>query len=1334
MVKHLRLFLTTLLLAVCAGVFAEDVTVTFTAGTEVGTNGAAGTGDKLEKDNVSLVGSDMATTTASYRIYAGSTFTVTAPDNISKIVITGDATYSSNTANAPKVTANVGTVSVAGMNITWTGSNSTVVFSLPSQVRASSIAVTYASGITYAYAAPVFAPESGTYWAPVAATISTEETGVDIWYAIDGGEEQKYTEPFTVSATSSYYAYVKATEGEGISPKAQVSYTIGTTYTNIAAANTAATVDRALAQLVIPEAGYIVTYVDSRNLYLTDGSKAILIYGNNDGTLKAGDKVTGTVVGDLYLYKGIPEIAVSGADKVALTVLSSGNVVRPVVVDAATLAANFADYANMYVAITGATFSAPAVGLDGTKRLSADFTVGETALQLYNNFSFNYTKDAGTYTVWGIAGSNTTTGETSTIQLYPIAAEFTYTPAFASGVYYLKNVATGRYLGAGNSWGTQATLTLHADYVRLVALANGAYTIDSRVKNGLGDNGFMDNALRVRLSIVNAGEGVYNLTPDGLKFYGAPESGTVMALNLTDGTAPVAQWQLITAEEMLATLGTATQESPLDATFLIDNPDFSRQHEGVSAWTIVASNKNMSGGNNSNNNAESYHSTFDLSQLLANAPAGVYSLTAQGFYRKDVGATEDLPYFFANDSKGNFLEKTGSENSMSTASVSFSAGNYKINPIYVTVPEGGTLTVGARLESNTALWCIWDNFELTYYGADADANALQNAALIEELDAQRATAEAYVASSMLNAATVDAVNAALAATETVEPTPEALAAAIDQMKIANGVAKNVADQYKAIAGMETLMASTNVVTAEAAATYQALIDDYKTKWEANELTEAVVNPYTIAGWHSANNYDDLLLSAWSIGGSKSKDFDNALYINTWSVEGTTDGTGFGVPFYEYWTGDANSLGATQITATVEGLEPGQYTVTAWSRVRIKNAQGTALPTGITFTATGAEAPADACAGTQVGTSQFYIHETAVVATVGEDGILTITYDVAAENNVSWLSFQNVKYEKVVEPEPTELVVPLTFTRVAGLGYAADSHTVDFAPAFEFLGVENASGVTTWIKNVTDGALNTNSTDGWRNINGDIQAWGDNASVCVKLFLAETRFEICDMPNANQANAGDTRRAMWALTANEKTVVYDITINYTTQPEVAAEVVKTIEAPAIYQAGASYATPLTSTASFSVDEVCEALGITDISEAELFIMNVTDDAFVKNTTDGWRDGNGDAAGWGAANGVCVKISDPASGNIDYISCHPNTTMEAGTVYHAKWAFIKDANAVVIDVVINFLSAEEYAAAVGIDAINGADKLQGQAYDLQGRRVQTLTKGGIYIVNGKKVIVR
>jgi hypothetical protein len=71
-----------------------------------------------------------------------------------------------------------------------------------------------------------------------------------------------------------------------------------------------------------------------------------------------------------------------------------------------------------------------------------------------------------------------------------------------------------------------------------------------------------------------------------------------------------------------------------------------------------------------------------------------------------------------------------------------------------------------------------------------------------------------------------------------------------------------------------------------------------------------------------------------------------------------------------------------------------------------------------------------------------------------------------------------------------------------------------------------------------------------------------------LLWLKPRFEICDMPNANQANAGrHSPRNVWLSQPTKRTVVYDITINYTTQPEVAAEVVKTIEAPAIYQAGA-----------------------------------------------------------------------------------------------------------------------------------------------------------------------
>lgn len=88
------------------------------------------------------------------------------------------------------------------------------------------------------------------------------------------------------------------------------------------------------------------------------------------------------------------------------------------------------------------------------------------------------------------------------------------------------------------------------------------------------------------------------------------------------------------------------------------------------------------------------------------------------------------------------------------------------------------------------------------------------------------------------------------------------------------------------------------------------------------------------------------------------------------------------------------------------MAPGVYNITADVRVRIKNGADTA--TGISLNGT------DVCAGEQVGESQFRLLKGAqAVSTVGEDGILRITFDVAADNTVSWLSFQNVKY--VLDP-------------------------------------------------------------------------------------------------------------------------------------------------------------------------------------------------------------------------------------------------------------------------------------------------------------------------------
>ena len=218
-----------------------------------------------------------------------------------------------------------------------------------------------------------------------------------------------------------------------------------------------------------------------------------------------------------------------------------------------------------------------------------------------------------------------------------------------------------------------------------------------------------------------------------------------------------------------------------------------------------------------------------------------------------------------------------------------------------------------------------------------------------------------------------------------------------------GVAKAALD------AMKSVIDGTNVYTAEAFETYNAVYTAKNEAYEAGILTSeeanAIENPEKVTGWRAATIVDDFLLSAWDTN----PDFNNApYYINTWSVEGESDGSEFKVPFFEYWTGDGNSLGEKVLTAKIEDVKPdGIYDVTALVRVRVKNNVSDA-PTGITLTVNDGEA-VDVTAGDQIGTSQFYMKEFVANGTVDADGILTVKFNVAADNNISWLSFKNIFY-------------------------------------------------------------------------------------------------------------------------------------------------------------------------------------------------------------------------------------------------------------------------------------------------------------------------------------
>ena len=345
-----------------------------------------------------------------------------------------------------------------------------------------------------------------------------------------------------------------------------------------------------------------------------------------------------------------------------------------------------------------------------------------------------------------------------------------------NGDYVIENVGTGQFFFGGNNWGTRASTVELSQYMILHELEDGKFRIESLQNNG-GESYWVgwgnastkediyvdctaDRAIDFEL--VSLGDGIYNIViAENGAFLAAPEEGSIIEW-IEDGTAAEAQWRITRTADMLKD---ATEDDPVDATFLIKDNDFDRNNRWNStadtdfgkAWTMNAGNQNMSGGNNENRCAESWHSTFEMTQVIANAPKGVYKLSAQGFYRDDSeGNLKKLPVLFANDKESAFPEIKDEEIAgrgnirdqgvaqMGDCSVWFADGDYPIDPVFFELDEAGDITLGVKYQEPELLWAIWDKFELTYYGPDADINSVQLDGRDDVLDVLLAVAEDLV--------------------------------------------------------------------------------------------------------------------------------------------------------------------------------------------------------------------------------------------------------------------------------------------------------------------------------------------------------------------------------------------------------------------------------------------------------------------------------------------------------------------------------------------------------------------------------------------------------------
>ena len=310
------------------------------------------------------------------------------------------------------------------------------------------------------------------------------------------------------------------------------------------------------------------------------------------------------------------------------------------------------------------------------------------------------------------------------------------------GTYYVEHVETSTYMAAGHDWGTRGIVNNTGLDLTLTANADRTVNFDTQVSNGgnnhfLGANLYMDSAAKGWI-IEMAADDTYTISTigdEGTQYIGVDENDNLVL------TSEPTEWRFIDAATRIEELEAASSDYGMDATFLLKDPNFNRNDKRVDAWTVSEDCNNetltLSGGNDLNNCAGSLNSTFDIYQTVSGAPAGVYELTAQGFYRQDGEDTEAIPYFYANGEKAELSAQEGSESDMSGASASFTKGLYTIEPIKFHVGEDGVLTVGIKNETAVNQWIVFDNFQLTYYGSLITLDEKEdNTAALDELDGQ----------------------------------------------------------------------------------------------------------------------------------------------------------------------------------------------------------------------------------------------------------------------------------------------------------------------------------------------------------------------------------------------------------------------------------------------------------------------------------------------------------------------------------------------------------------------------------------------------------------------
>ncbi len=412
MKKNLRNAFIAVLAMVGLNAYAQTE-VTFTAGTEVGTNSEFGNPDKMSKSDVTIESTDASFATPQYRLYKSSktTFSCTA-SKITKIVITETKKPRKNVITGFN-SENGWVVDAEAKTATWTGeANSVEVIAANNQVRADKIVVTIGVADPTAIAAPTISGET-TFTEKTTITLTAE--GAKIYYTTNGDvptekSELLYTKPFDLTATTTVKA-IAVKDGK-TSSAAEKTFTKEEVKVVNSIAEYKQLAAKEKATLKLNDAQVLYTWTTNKgntSTYVRDNSGAILFYQVGANLeLKQNEMLKGEITGTFDLYNKIPELVyAAGLTNLAKVERTAGSDAKPKAIKVGEAMDNLCDL----VALDKVKFIVEASTDKKGNPVKKFYVVdGDKKVQIYNGFHLDAYKDMAfdaetEYNVVGIVAS-----------------------------------------------------------------------------------------------------------------------------------------------------------------------------------------------------------------------------------------------------------------------------------------------------------------------------------------------------------------------------------------------------------------------------------------------------------------------------------------------------------------------------------------------------------------------------------------------------------------------------------------------------------------------------------------------------------------------------------------------------------------------------------------------------------------------------------------------------------------------------------------------------------------------------------------------------------------